>query len=142
VIEPAYYRTRVVEMYPEPAFVYTTAPQYIDRIKIKSPNNGLHLGQIKARLMKPSNEQAEYYRNNRGRPPFVPPGQAMKNPNRGPGNSSAGGRPVGPDNAPGQQKQGNPGKGPDKPDDRGKGSGKDDRGGGKPGNPGKGQGKP
>ncbi|HSI88789.1 MAG TPA: hypothetical protein VK918_07015 [Pyrinomonadaceae bacterium] len=147
VVEPAYYQTRVVQLYPEPAFVYTTAPQYIDRIKIKSPNNGLHLGQIKARLVKPSDEQAAYYRNNRGRPAFapgrdVPPGQAMQNPNRGPGNSSAGGRPVGPDNAPGQQKQGNPGKGPDKPDDKGKGSGKDDKGGGKPDNPGKGQGKP
>ena len=29
-------------------------------VKFKSPNNGLHLGQIKARLMKPTKEQADF----------------------------------------------------------------------------------
>jgi len=121
VIEPAYYRTRVVELYPDPAFVYTTTPQYIDRIRIKSPNNGLHLGQIKARLMKPTDEQAAFYRNNRGRPPFVPPGQAMQNPNRGPGNNS------------GVEPQG-PGPKSDRDRDVQRGAGPDDKGRGNPGN--------
>ena len=33
-------------LFPQPAFVYTNnEPEYFQRIKIKSPNNGLHLGQ-------------------------------------------------------------------------------------------------
>ena len=64
VVDTPVYRTRIVERYPEPVFVYTASPAIIEKIKIKSPNNGLHLGQIKARLVKPTKEQAEYFKNN------------------------------------------------------------------------------
>jgi hypothetical protein len=64
VVEPAYYRTRIEQLYPQPAFVYTPHPVWVDKVKIKSPNNGLHLGHIKARLVKPDKSQEEFYRNN------------------------------------------------------------------------------
>ena len=64
VVDTPIYRTRVERLYPQPVFVYTTAPVFISKIKIKSPNNGLHLGQIKARLVKPTKEQAEFWKNN------------------------------------------------------------------------------
>jgi hypothetical protein len=60
VVEPPIYRTRIAQLWPAPVLVYTTAPTFIDKIKFKSPNNGLHLGQIKARLVKPTKEQAEF----------------------------------------------------------------------------------
>ena len=61
VVDPPIYRTRVEQLWPAPVVVYTTAPTFIDKVaKIKSPNNGLHLGQIKARLVKPTKEQAEF----------------------------------------------------------------------------------
>jgi len=71
VVETPYYRTRVEQLYPQPVFVYTNNPVWINNIKIKSPNNGLHLGQIKARFVKPSKDQEDYLKNNPGRPPFA-----------------------------------------------------------------------
>jgi len=68
IIETPVYRTRVEQLYPQPAFVYTTTvPVYFEKIKIKSPNNGLHLGQIYAKLVKPTKEQAEFLKSNPGR---------------------------------------------------------------------------
>ena len=64
VVETPIYRTRIVEMYPETVFVYTTSPAFVEKIKIKSPNNGLHLGQIKAKLVKPTREQEDFIKNN------------------------------------------------------------------------------
>src|SRR6185436_12164079 len=65
VVETPFYRTRVEELYPRPTLAYVTAaPAYWDKIKIKSPNNGLHLGQIKARLVNPTKDQAEFFKNN------------------------------------------------------------------------------
>ena len=65
VVETPLYRSRVEQIYPRPALAYVTAaPVYWDKIKIKSPNNGLHLGQIKARLVNPTKEQAEFFKNN------------------------------------------------------------------------------
>ena len=68
VVERPIYYSRIETLYPQPMFVFTTAPTFIDRIKIKSPNNGLHLGWTKARFAKPTKEQAEFFRNNRGNP--------------------------------------------------------------------------
>jgi hypothetical protein len=64
VVDTPYYRTRIERLYPQPVFVYTTNPDWITYIKIMSPNNGLHLGQIKARLVKPTQEQEIYFKNN------------------------------------------------------------------------------
>jgi hypothetical protein len=64
VVEPVYYRNRIEKQYPQPAFVYTQHPVWIEKVKIKSPNKGLHLGQIKARLVKPDKSQEEFYKNN------------------------------------------------------------------------------
>jgi hypothetical protein len=157
VVDTPVYVSRIEQLYPQPVFVYTTAPTFMEKIKIKSPNNGLHLGQIKARLVKPTKEQAEFRKNNPGKPERVknnqggekqgkqePPGQAKKddgrggnpnksdNPNKGGNPDRGGGNP---------NKQDNPNKGGN-PD---KGAGNPNKGGGKPnkgGNPNKGGGNP
>ena len=64
VIDRQNYRTRVERLYPQPIFVQTANPVWINNVKIKSPNNGLHLGQIKARLVKPTKDQEDFYKNN------------------------------------------------------------------------------
>ncbi len=64
IIGTPVYRARIDQMYPQPIFVYTQNPAWINMIKIKSPNNGLHLGQIKARLVKPTQDQEIYFKNN------------------------------------------------------------------------------
>jgi hypothetical protein len=129
VVETPVYRTRIERLWPEPIFVYAAAPPvYYERIKIKSPNNGLHLGQIYAKPMKPTRAQIEFRRNN--------PGKALNaRKNKG---SDGPGKSV---DAPGQNK---PGK--DIKDDRKGGDGHSDRGGppkddkkGKPDKPGKGE---
>jgi hypothetical protein len=157
VVEPQYYRTRVVELYPQPGFVLLNAPPvYYSNIKIKSPNNGLHLGQIKARLVKPSKDQEDFLKANPARPKFAKmdnsgkpekpekmkdtsPGRSDDAPRGNPGNPKAGnpkgdnpnaGNPKGGDpNAGKPAKEDNPKRGND--DNPGQGSGK-----------GKGKGKP
>jgi len=91
VVETPYYRTRIERLWPEPIFVYSAvAPVYFERIKIKSPNNGLHLGQIYGRPMKPTKAQIDFRRGKPGKPI-----QARKNKGDGdPGRS---------ENAPGQR---------------------------------------
>lgn len=165
IVETPVYRTRLVELYPQPLFVYTNGvPVYFEKIKIKSPNNGLHLGQIKARLAKPTKEQMDFYKNNprkyiakagdkpgRDNPPRSDRGDERGNPGRDErgaqrgnpdkpdvGNPNKGGNPNKPD-------VGNPNKGggnPNKPD-----VGNPNKGGGNPnkpdaGNPNKGGGNP
>lgn len=71
VVDTPIYRSRIVQMYPQPVFVYTTSPTFMTNIKIKSPNNGLHLGQIYAKLAKPTKDQVDFMRNNPGRPKAV-----------------------------------------------------------------------
>ncbi|HUR96736.1 MAG TPA: hypothetical protein VMZ26_01590 [Pyrinomonadaceae bacterium] len=67
IVDTPYYRRRIEQAYPQPVFVYTTAPTWINDIKIKSPNNGRHLGQIKAKLAKPNKEQEEFLKSYEGR---------------------------------------------------------------------------
>jgi hypothetical protein len=67
IVDTPVYRTRVQQLYPQPVFVYTAAPTFIEKVKIKSPNNGLHLGQIHAKLVKPTKEQEEFIKSNPGR---------------------------------------------------------------------------
>ena len=68
VVDMPYYNTRIERLYPEPFFAYTTSPTFYSLIKIKSPNNGLHLGWTKARFVNPTREQAAFYKNYRGNP--------------------------------------------------------------------------
>lgn len=150
VVETPIYRTRISERYPQPVFAYTTRPVFYEKIKIKSPNNGLHLGQIKARFARPTKEQEAWYRDNPGRPPFGKPGnkggvygkgpdgvrdeKTSQDENPGRGDDRREERPGKDDRSPGRDSK------PGKPDDRGKGGGKPDnpnKGGKGSGNPGK-----
>jgi hypothetical protein len=146
VVETPIYRSRVVNLYPEPAFVYTTAPAFLSRIKIKSPNNGLHLGQIHARLVKPTREQADFIKNNPKRRQF----SKYDRRGGGDGDKFRGDDKPGRDDPPRSDRgddRGNPGR-----DDRGAERGnpnkpakQEDHGGkgqGQPGNPNKGGGNP
>lgn len=71
VVEPQFYRTRLERIYPQPVFVYTAAPIYITKIKIKSPHNGKWMDKVHAKLAKPNKEQLEFKKNNPGKPAFV-----------------------------------------------------------------------
>jgi hypothetical protein len=71
VVEPSFYRTRVERLYPQPVFVYTAAPVYITKIKIKSPHKGKWMNKVHAKLAKPNKEQLEFKKNNPGKPAFV-----------------------------------------------------------------------
>jgi hypothetical protein len=147
VVDPPIYRTRIEQLWPAPALVYTTAPAVINKIKIKSPNNGLHLGQIKARLVKPTKEQAEFIRNNPAKVRIAkadkskrvdsPPGQA-KQPKEDRKVEVDRGNPVKPANP------GNPGKpeNAEKPIMKQKDPGQGGNPGGKPQKEQKGKGKP
>ncbi len=68
IVATPVYRTRVERLYPQPIWVYTTRPTYVTNYKIKSPNHGLHLGQIYAKLAKPTKDQEEFRKNNPHRP--------------------------------------------------------------------------
>ena len=146
IVETPVYRTRVEQLYPQPAFTYINRePEYFSKIKIKSPNNGLHLGQIHAKLVKPMPDQAAYLKDNPGHAKFAK-GRRQDKPGR--------------DNPPRSDRgdeRGNPGRdergaqrgNPDKPDVGGhpnKGGGNPNAGGGNPnkggGNPNAGGGNP
>ena len=114
IVETPVYRNRVVQLYPEPLFVYTTQPSFYDRIEIRSPYDGRWIDRVYARMVNPTREQEEFLRNNR-----VPPARGRRDMADGPGFS---------EDAPGQRKKvegeqsanpgrGNPDKGnPNKPD--------------------------
>jgi len=88
VVDRPIYVSRVEQLYPQPMLVYSASPAYLERIRIKSPNNGLHLGWLKARMVKPTKEQADFWKNNQRKWEHVrankpgkaelPPGQAKK----------------------------------------------------------------
>ena len=68
IVEAPIYRTRVVQLYPEPVFVYTAAPPvYFEKVKIKSPNTGRFVDKIHAKLVKPTKQQEEFLKSNPGR---------------------------------------------------------------------------
>lgn len=141
VVDTPYYRTRIERLYPQPVFVYMAAPAYLEKIKIKSPNNGLHLGQIRARLVKPTKDQIDFRRANPGRPGRV------KN-DKDTGSPGKSGEAPGRDKDKGQDRKGNADRGkpekmekqngrPEKADNPGKGKAHDKGPGG-----GNGKGKP
>jgi hypothetical protein len=145
IIGTPYYRTRIEQMYPQPIFVYTQNPAWINMIKIKSPN-GLHLGQIKARLVKPTKEQEIYFKNNPRGPKGVNAGKPNDVDKDNKGNNGGKKDDVGkPDNKPNDNpkpmtKDDKPGK-PDKADKPNAKPAKQDNGGGKDNGKGGGKGK-
>ena len=64
VVETPVYRTRLVRIDPQPVFVFTTAPTFVNKVKIKSPYRGRQLDRVYARLAKPTREQNEFIRSN------------------------------------------------------------------------------
>src|SRR5688500_3773593 len=69
IVDTPVYRTRIEQLYPQPVFVYTTAPTVVSlsQIKIKSPHEGKWMDKVHAKLAKPTKEQAEFIKNNPGR---------------------------------------------------------------------------
>ncbi len=136
--ETPVYRTRIERLYPEPVFVYTTQPTFIDRVRIRSPYDGKWMDRVYARLAKPTREQEKFLKSNK-----VPPARGRRDMADGPGFS---------EDAPGQRKKregeqsANPGRGnpergnpnhgnPNKPDKADKNQGgppSDNPGGGNP----------
>jgi len=77
VVDTPVYVTRVQQLYPQPVLVYTQKPDFISKIKIKSPNSDKHFDQIYAKLAKPTREQQKFFAENkdkkRERVKTVPP---------------------------------------------------------------------
>lgn len=123
VVEPQFYRTRVERIYPQPVFVYTAAPIYITKIKIKSPHNGKWMDKVHAKLAKPNKEQIEFKKNNPGKPAFVKVDKADKGRKADdqPKSKDDSAKPGKPDKA--DNPNANPGK-PDKGKNDGEGQGK------------------
>ena len=67
IVDTPVYRTRIEQLYPQPVFVYTTAPTFISKVKIKSPNNGKWMDKVHAKLAKPTKEQADFIKSSPGR---------------------------------------------------------------------------
>lgn len=64
VVETPVYQRRVVELYPQPVVVYTTQPEFIDKIDIRSPVDGRYYSQARAMFVKPAREQEEFIKQN------------------------------------------------------------------------------
>ena len=64
VVDAPVYERRVVELYPQPVLVYTRQPEFIEKIKIRSPNDGRDYQQVHAMLVKPTREQEKFIKAN------------------------------------------------------------------------------
>jgi len=71
IVETPVYRGRIERLYAAPLFVYTTAPTFISKVKIKSPHNGKWMDKVHAKLAKPTKEQTEFKKNNPDKPQSV-----------------------------------------------------------------------
>ncbi len=154
IVETPVYRTRIAQLYPQPVFVYTDAPTFISKVKIKSPYDGRWMDKIHAKLAKPTKGQEEFIKSigkddksakhddkpgrvdpprsdrgdERGNPPKAERGSDRGNPNQPKGAK--------PDHQNGKSpKADNPGKG------QPQGGGNPNKGGGGGKNPGGGKGK-
>ncbi len=155
VVDTPVYRTRIEQLYPQPVFVYTTNPTFIDKVKIKSPHEGKWINNVYAKLAKPTKEQAEFLKSNPGRknlaigdkPGRVDPPRSDRGDERGnPARDERGAQRGNPDKPVGNPKDNGPGGKPEKFDNPNKGGGNPNKGGDKPkmsgGNPNKGGGNP
>jgi hypothetical protein len=66
IVETPIYQSRVVQLYPEPAFVYTTSPTI--QVSLSSPYEDRYVESVYARLAKPTDQQRDFLRNNPVRP--------------------------------------------------------------------------
>ena len=64
VVETPVYQQRVVQLYPQPVVVYTTQPDFIDKIDIRSPYDGRYYPQARAMFVKPTREQEDFIKQN------------------------------------------------------------------------------
>lgn len=64
VVDAPIYQRRVVELYPQPVVVYTRQPEFVDKIRIKSPYDGRDYQQVHAMLVKPTREQENFIKAN------------------------------------------------------------------------------
>jgi hypothetical protein len=62
IVETPIYQSRVVQLYPEPVFVYTTSPTI--RVNLSSPYEDRYVENVYARLAKPTDRQKEFLKNN------------------------------------------------------------------------------
>jgi hypothetical protein len=74
-VDTPVYVTRVEQLYPQPVLVYTQRPDFISKIKIKSPNADKHFDQVYAKLVKPTREQQKFLAENHARPEQGHPGK-------------------------------------------------------------------
>ena len=137
VVDTPIYVSRIQQLYPEPVLVYTTAPTFVSKIKIKSPHDGKVFEKVHAKLAKPTKEQAEFIKTAPARRQVAKEDRGDRGRGRddAPGKDDAGGRGRGRDDAPGRADKpadrGNPNPGPpavkqdrpSKPDNPGKASG-------------------
>jgi len=146
VVETPYYRTRIENLWPQPAFAYVnTPPVYYQQIRIRSPYEDRYISQIYARPMKPKKDQIDFRRGNPGKPMKAKkdkggddrPGQSENAPGQrgvppghnkgvvdGPASDKGRGNPGGPPKAEKPGKPDNPG-GQNKGERPGKGNGGD-----------------
>lgn len=68
IVDTPVYRTRIQDLYAQPVFVYTDAPTFISKVKIKSPYQGKWMDKVHAKLAKPTRQQEEFIKSNPGRP--------------------------------------------------------------------------
>ncbi len=64
VVETPVYQRRIVELYPQPVVVYTTQPEFVNKIDIRSPNDGRYYSQARAMFVKPTREQEDFIKQN------------------------------------------------------------------------------
>ncbi|MEO6335113.1 MAG: hypothetical protein ABIO91_09030 [Pyrinomonadaceae bacterium] len=66
IVNTPIYRTRIQQLYPQPMFVYTDAPTFVDKVKIVSPYEGKWMENVHAKLAKPNEKQEEFIKGNPG----------------------------------------------------------------------------
>jgi hypothetical protein len=71
VVDTPVYVTRVQRLYSQPILVFVARPDFIDKIKIKSPNRDKHFDRIYAKLAKPTKQQADFREHNPVKPERV-----------------------------------------------------------------------
>jgi len=64
VVETPIYQQRIVALYPQPVVIYTTQPEFISKIDIRSPYDGRYYPQAHAMFVKPAREQEEFIKQN------------------------------------------------------------------------------
>lgn len=64
VVETVVYRERIREYYPEPVFVYTAQPTFVENVRVVSPYREKTMTKVYANLAKPTRQQFEFKEKN------------------------------------------------------------------------------